>query len=184
MKFLIYPVMKKKVFLFFTLTLLSCLPLMAQKMADNPNDTSFILKHSTPEFTIQFPNSYVLKESKVNNGLKSELFESEYMGDLFMLKFSEHKNPAVSGDNRMFMDASLDSFVTGIRGTLINKNDFKYLQNNGLEAYISLVESNRYVFYRVLIIDRVQYQIIVITKAKDKTQETELFFKSFNCSTN
>jgi hypothetical protein len=98
-----------------------------------------------------------------------------------MLKFSEHKSPAVSGDNRMFMDASLDSFVTGIRGSLMQKNEFKYMQTNGLEAFISLDEKNRFVYYRVLIIDRVQYQIIVITKTKDKSQDTDQFFKSFNC---
>ncbi len=175
--------MKKMVLLIVTLPVLTCLPLMAQKTVDNPNDSAYILKHIAPEFTIQFPNSYVLKESKEDKGLKSELYESVYEDDIFMLKYSEHKNPAVSSDNRVFMDASLDSFVTGIRGTLMNKNEFKYLQTNGLEAFISLDEKNRYVYYRVLIIDRVQYQIIVITKTKEKTQDTDQFFKSFNCPT-
>jgi hypothetical protein len=170
--------MKKNIILFlFNLFFILNLGL-AQKERDVSNDTSVMLRNEDPAFIIKFPNQYSLKESNEDKGLKSERYESEFKGDIYMLKYSEHKNPAVSGDNRVYMDASLDSFITGIKGTLIQKNEFKYLKTNGLEAFLSIDGKNLYVFYRVLIVDRVQYQIIVITKSKEKTKETDQFFKS------
>ena len=100
-----------------------------------------------------------------------------------MFKYKEHTNPADSADNRVYMDASSESFITGIKGTLIKKSDFKYNKTNGLEAYLSLDNKNMNVFYRVLILKRVQYQIIVITKSEEKTAEINSFFNSFNSNT-
>jgi hypothetical protein len=149
-----------------------------QKERDASNDSLFILKNESPSFLVKFPAAYSLKESSIDNGLKSERYESVFNDDIYMLKYSAHKNAAVTGDNQVFMDASLESFVNGIKGTLIDKSTFKYYKTNGIEAFISIDEKNLYVFYRVLIIDRVQYQIIAITKSKEKTKAIDRFFKS------
>jgi len=151
----------------------------AQKTNDNSGNTDFVLKKEKPSFLIMFPNTFNLDQSEEENGLKTELYKCEHEEDIFMLKYSEHKNPAVSSGNPYYMDASLESFITGIKGTLIEKSEFKYFKNKGLEAFLSLDNKNMNVFYRVLIIDRVQYQLIVITKAEEKTPEIEKFFKSF-----
>jgi hypothetical protein len=72
-----------------------------------------------------------------------------------MLKYTEHKNPAISSGNPYYMDASLESFITGIKGTLQKRQSFKYGKYSGLEAFLNLDDKNLNVFYRVLIIDRV-----------------------------
>lgn len=153
----------------------------AQKVRDNSGESVFVLKKDNPSFMIKFPGKYKLEESKEETGLKTELFRYEIGNEVYMFKYTEHKNPAVSSDNKVYMDASLESFVTGIKGTLIKKTDFKYNKTNGLEAYLSLDNKNMNVFYRVLIIKKVQYQLIVITKAEEKNTVINNFFKSFIC---
>lgn len=170
--------MKNHIILLLFIALITFNDSFAQKERDDSSDTSFILRNEDPSFIIKFPSLFSLKESNEDKGLKSERYESVYNEEIYMLKYSEHKNPAISGDNKVFMDASLDSFVTGIKGSLMTKTEFKYYKTTGLEAYITIDGKNLNVFYRVLIIDRIQYQIIVITKSKEKNKEIDQFFKS------
>lgn len=142
---------------------------------------AYKLKNEDLGFSIEFPAEYILAESNEDNGLKNYLYKSEFESDVFMFKFTEHKNPAVTGENIFFMDASVESFVTGIKGTLLKKFNFKYGKTSGTEAFLSLDNKNLNVFYQVIIIDRIQYQIIAITKHDDKTKTIDTFFNSFIC---
>ncbi len=143
------------------------------------NEMSFKLYHEKPTFSIKFPNSYFLKENDEVKSLITKHYESTYNNEVFILKFIEHKNHAVSSDNTIFMNTSLDSFVKGIKGDLIERDEFKYNKIKGVEAFLSIKGKDLNVFYRDIIIDRVQYQIIVITKAKIKSTEADNFFDSF-----
>ncbi|MCD4792605.1 MAG: hypothetical protein K8R54_05180 [Bacteroidales bacterium] len=153
----------------------------AQKTHDNSGNSDFVLTKDKPSFTIKFPGKYKLEESKEEKGLKTEMFRSEIGNEVYMLKYTEHSNPAVASANEHYMDASLESFITGIKASLIKKSDFKFNKSKGLEAYLSLDNKNMNVFYRVLIIKKVQYQLIVITKAEEKNTVINNFFKSFIC---
>ncbi len=155
--------------------------LNAQKTNDHSKGDAFILKMEQPKFSIKFPASYKLEESSKDKGLKTELYRAVSGDNVYMLKYTEHKNPVVSADNEDYMQASIESFVTGIKGTLIKKDTFKYKKTKGTEVFLSLDGKNMNVFYRVLIIDKVQYQLIVITKAKVKTYSIKNFFNSFVC---
>lgn len=171
--------MKHLLFLLTTITfVLFSLTINAQKVQDK---SDFILQKDDPSFMIKFPGKFKLEESKEDKGLKTELFRTEIGNEVYMFKYKEHTNPAVSADNRVYMDASLESFITGIKGTLIKKSDFKYNKTNGIEAYLYLDNKNMNIFYRVLVIDKVQYQFIVITKAEEKNAVINKFFNSFNC---
>lgn len=170
--------------LFSTAFVLFSFAIEAQKVQDKSDESDFILQKDDPSFIIKFPGVYKLEESKEEKGLKTELFRSELGNEVYMFKYTEHKNPAVSGDNKVYMDASLESFITGIKATLIKRSDFKYYKTTGLEAYLSLDNKNMNVFYRVLILDRVQYQFIVITKAEEKTAAIKNFFNYFICPVN
>jgi hypothetical protein len=172
--------MKKYFFSVLSFFLILNFSSVAQKTIDNLCDTCFVLKHQKHGFSVQFPGHYKLKETKEDKGLKSEWFEAIANDEIFMFKYSEHKNPAVSGDNQVYMDASLDSFITGIKGSLIKKSNLKYDKTNCLEALVSINEKNLNAFYRVMIIDHVQYQMIVITKKSEKSEAAEKFFKSFS----
>ena len=163
----------------YVLLIMSFIFLMISSQSVSQNNDSSILKSEKPNFKIEFPSNYNLEESNIDKGLKSDLYRCEFNNDIYMLKYTEHKNPAVSGDNEVYMGASLESFITGIKATLINKSKIKYGKTTGLDAYLSLDNKSMNVFYRVLILKRTQYQIIVITKSKDKTVEINSFFNSF-----
>ena len=176
--------MKHFILSFSLIFLLFNFSLQGQKTADNPNDTTYTLKLEKPSFMISFPGEYILEESSENNGLKTELYITMVNDEVYTLKYTEHKNPAISSGNPYYMDASLESFVTGIKGTLSDKKSFKYGKYSGLEAFLTLDDKNMNVFYRVLIIDRVQYQLIVITKSSEKTKMIKNFFNTFICPAN
>ncbi len=142
-------------------------------------NAGFILKSDKPKFKISFPADYKLEESRKENGLKTELYKAIKNDNVYMFKYTEHKNPAVSSDNKMYMDASLESFSNGIQADLIKKYEFKQKKQKGLEAFLKISDKNLYVFYRVFIIKHVQYQIIVITKSEEKTPSVTNFFDSF-----
>ncbi|MCF6365194.1 MAG: hypothetical protein L3J35_03235 [Bacteroidales bacterium] len=152
----------------------------AQKTNDNSKSTGFVLKKNRPSFSIRFPSEYKLEESSENKGLKTEFYKSFLGEDIFMFKFSEHKNPAVSSDNEVYLNASVESFVNGVGGSIVNKDNIKYKKTNAIDAFITIDDKNLNVFYRVLIINHVQYQLIVITKSNDKTSVIQNYFNSFN----
>lgn len=168
----------KFLFVFLLFAIISSV--FAQKTEDNSATQGFILKSVKPKFSITFPASYKQEEHTVENGLKTELYRAVKGDNVYMFKFTEHKNPAVSSDNKMYMEASLESFVNGIQADLIKKYDFKEKKQKGLEAFLKIPDKNLYVFYRVLIIKHVQYQIIVITKDMQKSIEINKFFASFS----
>ena len=116
-----------------TLTTLSIISLLvlsvslnAQKVNDKSLQSEFILKSEKPNFSITFPAKYKLAETTTEKGLKKELYRAVQGNDVYMIKYTEHKNPAVSANNENYMDASLESFITGINATLIKKETFKY----------------------------------------------------------
>lgn len=170
------------------LTLLSILSLIifiqfnltAQKTNDKSvNEQAFVLKHEKPNFSIKFPTTYKLQESSKNKGLKNEMYRSVNNGDVFMLRYSEHENPVISEYNQEFLQASVNALARGIKGTIVSTEKIEYKNHKGLEALISLNEKNLNVFSRIFIVNKVQYEIIVISSAKLKTSLVNNFFNSF-----
>ncbi len=154
--------------------------LSAQKTEDNQKENVFVLKSDKPKFSIEFPAKYKLEESKTDNGLKTEFYRCEKNGNIFMFKYTEHENPAVSPDNKTYTEASLQSFIDGIKAELISKYYYKIKKQKGLEAFLKIPDKNLHVFYRITIVKHVQYQIIVITKSDKKTDDISSFFNSFD----
>ncbi len=173
--------MKKQfnISLILLVSILLSFSLSAQKTNVSTNNTSFKLKKEKPSFSINFPAEYKMEESSDNEGLKTELYRALLGNEVYMLKYTEHSNPVVSSDNETYMNASLQSFETGIKGTIQNSKKIKYNKIKGAEAFLSLDDKNMYVFYRVFIINKVQFQLIVISNEKEKTKNIKTFFESF-----
>ncbi len=168
----------KFTFLFFLI--INNLFINAQKDKNTPLNADYILKSENPKFQISFPGTYKIEDSKTENGLKTMFYRSVKNNDIYMFKYTEHKNPAVSSDNKMYMEASLESFINGIRADLIKKYEFKNKKQKGLEAFLKIPDKNLHVFYRVIIHKHIQFQLIVITKSEIKTPEINRFFTSFS----
>ncbi len=151
----------------------------AQKVKNSSSDSHFVLNSEKPKFQITFPGKFNTEENNTKNDLKSGLYRCVKSEDVFMLKFTEHNNPAVSSDNKVYTDAALESFTAGIHAALIKKYAFKEKKLKGLEAFMKIADKNLYVFYRLIIYKQVQYQIIVITKSNTETDEINNFFNSF-----
>lgn len=158
----------------------SQLNLTAQKTNDKSgNKKAFVLKHEKPNFSITFPASFKLEESSKTKGLKTELYTTILNDDVYMIKYTEHENPVISEYNQEYLKVSVDEFVRGIKGTLINSGNIEFLNHKGIEAYILLNEKNLNVFSRIFIVNKVQYEIVVIAKTKIKTSSINNFFNSF-----
>ncbi len=173
--------MKKqlKINLILLVSILLSFSLSAQNTNVSTKKTSFKLTKEKPSFSINFPAEYKMEESSDNKGLKTELYTALLGTDVYMLKYTEHSNPVVSSDNETYMNASLQSFETGIKGTIQNSKKIKYNKIKGTEAFLSLDDKNMYVFYRVFIINKVQFQLIVISNEKERNRKIKTFFDSF-----
>ncbi len=166
--------------LFLLIFLFLNLGLAAQKNNDKLSENSHILNSEKPKFSITFPSKYKLSESKVEKGLKSEMYQSAKDGNIFMLTYSEYKNSAVSSENKLFTEASLNSFMKETDSELIKKYEFKQKKQKGLEAVLKMKEKNIYIFYRVFIYKHTQFQLTVISNSQEKTKDINNFFNSFS----
>ena len=155
------------------------LGLSAQKSNDVSEKDVYILNSDKPKFSITFPGKYKLSDKKVQKGLKTELYQADKNGNIFMFQFSEHKNPVINAENNMYTEAALKSFADGIGAEIIKKYEFNEKKQKGLESFMKIPDKNLYIFYRIIIHKHIEFQLTVITKSQEKTEDINNFFSSF-----
>ena len=140
-------------------------------------------KYESSEFkvSIQFPGDYEenIKEKtgdddKITRTLR---VTCKYSGNSYTLNVTKH--PITFTDTKSLAQTSLTSFTNALNGELISQETYTQKGNDGLDATIYLSESDRYVHYRVILIDRFQYQLVIIDKKSSLSDDADDFMSSF-----
>ncbi len=132
---------------------------------------------------ITFPNTYTKKESVTKGGLVVTKVQTQKDGNAYMFSFNVHNENITKIGTDKILDVSINAFNNRLKGRIMKTETFYY--NNGDKKYKGkeiktyIAKSNYYVFYRAMIINRIQYQIIIITKDENKNSVGNSFFNSF-----
>ena len=76
-------------------------------------------------------------------------------------------------------DVSLESFNEQVQGDILTQSVYKYGRNEGKSATVSLAEGQVNCFYRVILIDQYQFQMVVVTSDKELNNVGKKFLNSF-----
>ena len=100
------------------------------------------------------------------------------IGDVTYL-FSWTLHSAVLEDSKGLADVSLESFNEQVQGDILTQSVYKYGRNEGKSATVSLAEGQVNCFYRVILIDQYQFQMVVVTSDKELNNVGKKFLNSF-----
>ncbi|MBI1343559.1 MAG: hypothetical protein GC171_11550 [Terrimonas sp.] len=147
-----------------------------------PFKTKFDYQYTSADFktTISFPAAFEesFSEKETTNGIRKTVKVSASLKDDVYF-FSATKHVVDIPEKEKMATVSVNSFTETIKGEIKKKEPFTYNGNTGAEALIYLPEQNAYVHYRALLIDRFQYQFVVIDKEEGSSEAVSRFFASF-----
>ena len=160
---------QKASFIFLLLFLSSSL-LQAQK--------SFKYSSEEGKLSLKFPAEYTETESEneISKDLKIQCNKDSIS---YFASYSLHKTE-MDEDPIEMAEASLESFVDGVKGVEITRVAWNVKKHEGLKAKIEIPANESIVDYRVILVGNTQYQLLVVTpKDECDNKNVRSFFKSF-----
>lgn len=135
--------------------------------------------YSTEEgkFSIKFPNEIKeeIEESETSKAVKVSCALNE---QTFLASYTLHKIQMENHDE--MEEFAIESFGNAIKGTTKFTAEWKLKNHSGLIAQYEMEEQGVRVDYRVLLVDQIQYQLIVLAANDNFDEElASKFFKSF-----
>ena len=149
--------------------------LYSQKSNEKLSKKSFI--YEAGNIKIEFPSKFSESKTVTKKGLEKITVKAKNEKEIFVLSYIIHKNVLNKKDIYEMADISINSAVNGLNGSLIKSKKIKVDKNKGKEAQIK-INSNKFVYYRVIFAGKKQFQIFVISKQAKKTKTVKNFFKS------
>lgn len=126
--------------------------------------------------SIKFPAEYSVEED--NSDLTSTTKVMASLDDnIFMFSFSIHETTL--SDHYMLAQTSLTSFNDEVGGRIISETDYVYDDYKGRSAEIELEEQNVTLYYRVILVGQIQYQMVVVAQSGNIVKKKDKFFNSF-----
>tara|TARA_R110000796_G_scaffold252637_1_gene389656 strand:+ start:94135 stop:94653 length:519 start_codon:yes stop_codon:yes gene_type:complete len=125
---------------------------------------------------ITMPGDYSVSESESESVTTTKVTST--IGDVTYL-FSWTLHSAVLEDSKGLADVSLESFNEQVQGEILTQSIYKYGRNEGKSATVSLAEGQVNCFYRVILIDQYQFQMVVVTSDKELNNVGKRFLNSF-----
>lgn len=166
--------MKKQLAILFVLTLMIApLSTQAQKWVKYEN--------SQAKFSVSFPNDPDEKVEESDKG-KSFTATASLDGMVFMASALIHKtNLNVKGLTQETMaKTSLDAFEKALGASKVSRKNYYSKNDVGIDAEIEVPGYDNVVLYRVIVIDQIQYQVVVMKKSgKAKKGDMKKFINSF-----
>lgn len=141
-------------------------------------ESDYAYKSEIGKCQIIFPGNYS-ESSNFDVSIPYTKVKADFNDDVYYFKFSIHKTDAVLEDNAAFLNSTAESFVVGIKGTILEKKDIKLGKYPGKKLLVSMDNKPLFVHYETFVANHIQYQFFVISKSKDKTKEIKTFLNSF-----
>ncbi|MCA1558386.1 MAG: hypothetical protein LC731_07600 [Acidobacteria bacterium] len=160
---------------FFALSLFICLVAGARVSAQTQPWTKF----SSPEgrFTVLMPLEPKMEEESKDTSVGRVVMRFFTAGSekgIFVVAYADYS----VCDAKRELDANRDSFLRGMKATLVSESDIKLQDNPGRE--IKAVRDNLSIRSRIYLVGRRYYQIMAITPATlPANLEADKFFASF-----
>ena len=125
---------------------------------------------------MKFPGEYEVSEEQKETHKVVKI--SSTIGDEnYFLSYTVHNMPMK--EHYEMAKVSLNSFAEAFGVEPSNEEDFVYKSHRGRQATLRLEERGIVITYKALLVDQIQYQIVVV-QAEDGDQATkEKFLKSF-----
>lgn len=126
---------------------------------------------------IKFPAEYVVEESPGESHVTTKV--SATMGEMnFFLSYTIHETEITS--HYEMAELSLSTFEEKLSARSLSQGDYIYKSHTGRMAEMMMDEQGIRLFYRAILVDQIQYQLIV-TMPADQAGNASLdaFFKSF-----
>ena len=162
--------MKNPILKFFLLAMLFVLVSIAPA-------TSHKFESKAANYSIIFPSEFTIEDES------SETFSSMSAQALFdeqLFFAAHHVHQAELIGIEELTQLSLDAFVDGVNGTIINQKEWMVSENKGIHASVVSQENDLVGEYKVVIIDKIQYQLTVASeKGKWNEANAAKFFNSF-----
>jgi hypothetical protein len=158
------------------------LVIFACNIAQAAGQTIEWAKFSSPEgrFSIQLPGRPVLDEQSKNTStgiVVMHFFTARSEGGVFVVAYADY---AIS-DTKAELDANRDSFLKGMKATLVSESDIKLEGNPGRE--IKATRDQLSIRSRIYLVGKRYYQAIAITPATlPGDVEADRFLTSFQLS--
>lgn len=130
--------------------------------------------------SIKFPAEFDVTVEESETATTYQII-SELGKDVFMLSFTFHETEM--DDPYNLAQVSLESFNEAVGGELVKETDYKYEDYKGREAIVDLSDAGATVYYRVVIIGQIQYQLAVVDHSGNILDEKDKFFNSFSVAT-
>lgn len=134
-------------------------------------------KSSAGKMSITFPASFQEEESELESGTIMKISAS--VGNvIYYASYTQHEVDLV--DKEELAQVSLTAFVENTGGNIITQKEWVVKKNKGLEATIEIEESNTLLVYKVVLVGRIQYQLVVGSPKDEWNQnEADRFFRTF-----
>ena len=130
--------------------------------------------------SINFPGAYeesVTEQKPDSKAGKTLKVNATVNDDVYFLGMTLHK-VEMTGHVEM-ADVSLTSFAKAVNGEITDQKAFIYGTHEGKEATIYMAAQQKYVHYRVILVDNFQYQVLVVNNDKTLNSAALAFFNSF-----
>ncbi len=140
-------------------------------------------KFTSYEFKISviFPSEFEeeIKEKTADNGditrtLKLKCKKGE---NTYMLNVTKH--PFNMTDAKGLAETSLEAFARGVKGDIRKQEIFTQKGHEGIDAKLYLSEQNKYVYYRIILVGRLQYQMVIMENNSTLSGNANDFLISF-----
>jgi len=125
---------------------------------------------------IKFPFPYEINEEQKEK-VKTVKVQAKSGEDLFYLAYTIHTDKL--NDNEHLAEVSLESFAETLHGKIVQQEEYRINDQNGVKAKIAMQDVGAEIYYRAIIIGQIQYQLIVLDVSKSFQEEREEFFDSF-----
>jgi len=128
-------------------------------------------------FKIKFPVEFTTERTEKESATTTKT-SCTVDDQTFMASYTLHETELI--DHIEMAEVSAESFGESINGTLQSKTDWTVNNHTGLIAIFDLPEVEAKVEYRVVLVEQIQYQVIVLAKNINYNEEMAAdFFKSF-----
>jgi len=126
--------------------------------------------------SIVFPAEFKVEREKNKSPVTTKV-SAEIGENVFMFSYTIHD--VTLDDPYHLAEVSLQSFQETLQGEVVKMTDYFYDDYKGREAIIDIPGTIATVYYRVLIVGQIQYQMVVVDQQGDILKKKDKFFKSF-----
>lgn len=104
---------------------------------------------------------------------------SNYESGIYMLDYSVHQGMVDGLDGMELAEASLEAFIGGLEGNLIERKPWKVKGNEGISAIVEEPGRGIIAYYNVVFIGNVHYQVAVVAEGEPDKKIRKKFMKKF-----